>query len=108
MNRLWMVAALPLALMAAMLYGFRVRPSWANTVSPLTCVAILAGAFATGLCVLSAILAGWWRGAYALGRRDILAATTFATLDMIVPAVLVVIIWMLVRSLKNSGGAFLV
>jgi hypothetical protein len=102
MNRMWMVAAVPLALMAAMFVGFWTVPSWANTVSALTCVAILAGALLTGLCVLFLVLAGWWRGAYALGRVDILAATTFASLDVLIPATLVALLWLLLRNMKHG------
>ncbi|HEX8128472.1 MAG TPA: hypothetical protein VF527_05170 [Pyrinomonadaceae bacterium] len=107
MNRMWVVlAAVPLALIAWMLYGFWTRPSAADTASPLTCVLILAGAVATGIYVLSVVLAGWWRGRYSLRRADVLAATTLASLDVIIPTALVVIIWLLVRSLKNHPIIF--
>ncbi|HEV7905598.1 MAG TPA: hypothetical protein VGO96_17285 [Pyrinomonadaceae bacterium] len=104
MNRMWLVAVAPLLLMAAMVFGFYVLPSWANTVSPLTCIAILAGALVTGLCVLLVVFVGWWRGAYQLTRGDILVATTFASLDVLVPTTLAVLVWLLLQSLKNSRG----
>jgi hypothetical protein len=104
MNRMWMVAAVPLLLMAAMLYGFWTIPSWGNTVSPLTCVLILAGAVVTGLCVLTVVFAGWRRGAYQLRRVDILAATLFASLDVLIPTTLALLVWLLLQSLKNSRG----
>jgi hypothetical protein len=102
MNRMWIVAAVPLLLMAVMLYGFWTVPFWGNTVSPLTCVLILAGAVVTGLCVLTVVFAGWRRGAYQLRRGDILAATMFASLDVLIPTTLAVLIWLLLRSLKDS------
>jgi hypothetical protein len=101
MNRMWMVAAVPLALMALIFVGFLTRPSWADTASPATCVCVLAGALVTGLCVLFVVFRGWRRGAYALKRADILAATMLASLDVLIPTTLVVLIWLLVRSLKN-------
>lgn len=104
MNRLWMVAAVPFVLMSLMLFGFWVRPSWGDTASPLTCVLILAGAVVTGLCVLLVVFVGWWRGAYQLKRADILAATMFASLDVLIPTTLALLLFLLLRSLKNSGG----
>src|SRR5215203_2997269 len=98
MNRIWIVAVVPLLLLAAMLYGFWKVPSWGNTVSPLTCRLILAGAVVTGLSVLTVVFAGWRRGAYQLTRADILAATLFASLDVLVPVTLVVLIWLLIQS----------
>ncbi|HEV2799989.1 MAG TPA: hypothetical protein VGW12_05820 [Pyrinomonadaceae bacterium] len=104
MNRIWMVAAVPLALMLLMFCGFWMKPRFADTASPVTCVSILSGAVVTGLCVLFIVLRGWWRGAYTLSRGDILAATAFAALDVLIPTGLVILIWLLIRSLKNSGG----
>jgi hypothetical protein len=104
MSRMWMVALVPLVLMAVMLYGFWTVPSWGNTVSPLTCALILTGAVVTGLCVLTVVFAGWRRGAYRLGRADILAATLLASLDVGIPITLAVLIWLLLQSLKSSRG----
>lgn len=104
MKWMWLVAAVPFVSMLAMCAGLWAVPSWANTVSALTCVLVLAGALLTGLCVLVAVFAGWWRGAYALKRGDILAATVFASLDVLIPSTLAVLLWLLLRSLKNSGG----
>ncbi len=104
MKWMWLVAAVPFMLMLAMFFGLWARPSWANTISPLMCVLVLAGALLTGLCVLLAVFAGWWRGAYALKRGDILAATLLASLDVLIPSTLAVLLWLLLRSLKNSGG----
>jgi hypothetical protein len=104
MNRMWMVAAAPLLLMAVMLYGFWAVPFWGNTVSPLTCVLILAGAVVTGLCVLAFVFAGWWRGAFSFKRGDIIVATMFASLDVLLPTTLALLVWLLIRSLKNSRG----
>jgi hypothetical protein len=101
MNRMWMVAAVPFLLMSLMFLGFWVRPSWGDTASPLTCVLILSGAVVTGLCVLTLIFTGWWRGAFQLKRTDILAATLFASLDVLVPITLAVLLWLLIQSLKN-------
>ncbi|HEX8635964.1 MAG TPA: hypothetical protein VF703_17590 [Pyrinomonadaceae bacterium] len=103
MNRMWMVAAVPLALMALMFYGYWMRPWWDVTTELAPCVAILAGALLTGLCVLCAVLAGWWRGAYSLKRGDILAATAFASLDVLLPTTLAALVWLLLRSMKNGG-----
>jgi hypothetical protein len=104
MNKIWMVAATPFLLMSMMLFSFCVRPSWDDTASPLTCVLVLAGAVLTGLSVLFVVFAGWRRGAYQLSRADILAATLFASLDVLVPTTLAVLLYLLLRSLKNSGG----
>jgi hypothetical protein len=106
MSRMWIVAAVPLVLMATMLYGFWTVPSWGNTVSPLTCVLILAGAVATGLCVLTLIFVGWRRGAYQLRRGEILAATMLAALDVLIPTTLAALVWLLLQSLKNSRLIF--
>jgi hypothetical protein len=102
MNKIWMVAAVPLMLLAIMFFGFWTKPSWANTVSPLTCVVILAGAVLTGLCVLFFVVAGWRRGAYPFRRADILVATVFASLDVLIPTTLAVLLWLLIRSLKDA------
>jgi hypothetical protein len=104
MNRIWMVAAVPLVLMALMFFGFWVMPSWSNIASPTICVAILAGGLITGLCVLFVVFKGWWRGAYALKRGDIIVATTLATLDVLIPTTIVLLIWQLIRSLNSSRG----
>ncbi|HYP02006.1 MAG TPA: hypothetical protein VER76_17580 [Pyrinomonadaceae bacterium] len=106
MNRMWIVAAVPCALMALMLYCFWAIPSWTNTVSPLTCVLVLAGALVTGLSVLIVVFVGWLRGAYSLKRGDILAATMFASLDVLVPVTLAALLWLLIRSLKNHPITF--
>lgn len=107
MNRMWMVAAVPFLSMAAMFFGFWALPSLANTISCLTFVSILAGAFLTGLCVLVVVFVGWWRGAYQLKRGDILAATLFASLDMLIPTTLAVLVWLLIQSFKNGRGILL-
>jgi hypothetical protein len=107
MNRIWMVAAVPLVLMALMFYGHWARPWWDVTTEFAPCVAILGGAGVTGLGVLSAVLMGWSRGAYSLKRADILAATTLASLDVLVPATLALLVWLLIRSFKNGGGIML-
>jgi mannose/fructose/N-acetylgalactosamine-specific phosphotransferase system component IID len=106
MNRIWIVAAVPFFLMAAMLCGFWVRPSWGDTAEPLTCVLILAGALLTGLCVLGVIFAGWLRGAYQFKRGDILVATLFASLDVLVPTTLAVLLGLLLYSLKQHPITF--
>lgn len=103
MNRIWILAAVPLVLMTWMFFGFWFLPSFTKTVSFLTCVAILVGAFLTGLYVLFVILTGWWRGAYQLKHGDILAATTFASLDVLIPTTLAVLLWLLIRILKGGN-----
>jgi hypothetical protein len=67
-------------------------------------VLVLAGALVTGLCVLVVVFAGWWRGAYQLKRGDIVVATMFASLDVLIPTTLAVLLWLLIQSLKNSRG----
>ncbi|HEX8457598.1 MAG TPA: hypothetical protein VF656_09890 [Pyrinomonadaceae bacterium] len=104
MNRMWIVAAVPLAVMALMCYGHWTRAWWDVTTELTPPVLILGGSLVTGLGVLSAILWGWSRGAYTLSRADILAATAIAALDVLIPAGLVLLIWLALRSLKNSGG----
>jgi len=104
MNRMWMVAAMPLLLMAAMLFDYRVLPSWANVISVEACVLVLASALLIGLWVLLVVFIGWRHGAYQLKRGDILAATTFASLDVLIPTTLAVLVWLLIQSLKNSRG----
>jgi hypothetical protein len=104
MKWMWLVAALPFMLMLMMFYAIWAVPSWSNTVSLLPCVMVLAGALLTGLYVLGVVFAGWWRGAYTLKRADILAATLFASLDVLIPSTLVVLLLLLLRSIKKSGG----
>lgn len=104
MKWMWLVAAVPFVLMLAMFFGLWAVSSWANKVSAITCVLVLAGALLTGLCVLVAVFAGWWRGAYALKRGDILAATVLASLDVLIPSTLAVLLLLLLHSLKKSGG----
>ena len=104
MNRMWMLAALPLVLLSGVAYGLWASPGWANTISPITCALLLGATVVTGLCVLGYVFTGWMRGVFPLTRGDILAATAFASLDVLVPTTLVVLIWMLVRSLKHGGG----
>jgi hypothetical protein len=103
---MWMVAAVPFVLMVLMLFGFWAMPSWADTASPLTCVLVLVGALLTGLSVLLVVFTGWMRGAYTLKRGDILAATVFASLDVLLPLTLAALLWLLLRSLKNHPISF--
>ena len=106
-NRMWLVAFVPFVLMLAMFFALWASPSWANTASPVTCVLVPAWAFVTGLCVLLAVFAGWLLcGAYPLKRGDILAATLFASLDVLIPATLALLLWLLLRGLRNSPGLF--
>ncbi|HEY0083153.1 MAG TPA: hypothetical protein VGB61_10210 [Pyrinomonadaceae bacterium] len=102
MNRMWMVAAVPLALMLLMFYGCWTRPWWDITAELLPSVAILAGALVTGLCVLFVVIEGWRRGAYALTRGDIMAATILASLDVLIPASLALLLWLVLRNLKHG------
>lgn len=104
MNKIWIAAAAPFLLMTTMLLGFWVRPSWAEKASLLTCVLVLACAVLTGLSVLFVVFAGWWRGAFQLKRPDILAATIFASLDVLIPTTLALLLFLLLHSLKNSHG----
>ena len=104
MKRMWIVSGVPLALMGSMFFGYWTGSWWDMTTELLPCVMILGGALITGLCVLAVVLLGWWRGDYALKRGDILAATAFAALDVLIPTTLVALIWLLLRSMKNSGG----
>ena len=107
MNRIWMAAAVPLALMTLMFVGFRTRRSRGDTASPTTCRVILAGAVLTGPIVLRFVHAGWRRGEYPFSRADILAAIVFAALDVLIPITIVVLIGRLIYSLKNSRGLFM-
>ncbi|HEY9401788.1 MAG TPA: hypothetical protein VIQ24_03785 [Pyrinomonadaceae bacterium] len=102
MNRMWIVSGMPLALMALMFFGWWTDAWWEITTEFWPSVAILAGALLTGLCVLLVVLAGWWRGAYPLGRGYILAATAFAALDVLIPTTLVVLIWLVLRNMKQG------
>lgn len=104
MHRMWMAAAVPCVSMLAMIVGFWAIPSWANKVSALTCVLVFGGALVTGLCVLGYVFIGWTRGAFRFTRGDILAATVFASLDVLIPATIILLIWLLRRSLAKSGG----
>ena len=102
MKRMWMVAAVPLALMLLMFYGCWMRPWWDITAEFLPSVAILAGALITGLGVLFVVIEGWRRGAYTLTRGDILAATVLASLDVLIPASLALLLWLVLRNLKHG------
>jgi hypothetical protein len=101
MNRMWIVAGVPLALMALMFLGWWTDAWWEITNELWPSVAILAGALVTGLCVLFVVFAGWWRGAYRLGRGDILAATALAALDVLIPTMLVALVWLALRHLEH-------
>ena len=101
MNRMWIVSGAPLALMALMFFGWWTDAWWEITTELWPSVAILAGALVTGLCVLFVVLAGWRRGAYTLRRGDILAATAFAALDVLIPTTLVVLLWLALRNLEH-------
>lgn len=98
---LWMAAAAPLALMLLVGGGLYLFPSWANTISFLSCVALLAGSLLTGLVVLLALFVGWRRGEYKLRRAGALAAALLASLDVLVPACLVALVWMIARSMGH-------
>jgi hypothetical protein len=68
---------------------------------------VLAGAVLTGLYVLYAVFAGWWRGSHPLRRGDILAATALAALDVLIPTTLGLLLFLLLRSMENSRGLFM-
>ena len=106
MNRIWMVAALPFLLLALMFFGMRVPPL-ADTISLKMWVLALAGALLTGLCVWLVVFVGWMRGSYAFKRGDILVAAMFASLDVLIPMTLVVLIGLALRDMKNNGGLLL-
>lgn len=106
MNRLWMVAIAPILSMAMMCFIYMVVPSWWGDTHTLIVLAILAGALVTGLCVLLVVFVGWWRGAYQLKRGDILVATMFASLDVLIPTTIAVFIWLVIQSLKNHPITF--
>jgi hypothetical protein len=107
MNRMWMVAAAPLALMALMFLSVVAGIRWNSDVWSWTWQVILAGALVTGLCVLFVLLAGWWHGSHSLRRGHILAATALASLDVLIPTTLAVLLWLLIRGVKNKGGTLL-
>jgi hypothetical protein len=52
--------------------------------------------------VLLVVFKGWLGGAYAFRRADILAAIVCAALDVLIPSTLAVMLWLLLRSLKNG------
>jgi hypothetical protein len=52
--------------------------------------------------VLLVVVEGWRRGAYALTRGDILAATVLASLDVLIPASLALLLWLVLRNLKHG------
>jgi hypothetical protein len=106
MNRIWMVAAAPLASSVLMFLSLVVGIRWNGSLWSWIWVAILAGALVTGLCVLSVLLAGWWHGSHSFHRGDILAATALALLDVLIPTTLLVLLWMLARSLKGNSLLF--
>ncbi len=70
---------------------------------PLRAIALL---IVVGI-VLVYVLAGWWRGRYGFWRADVLAATLFAALDVVVPLALVALLWWIVRSLSGRLIPFL-
>jgi hypothetical protein len=104
MKRVWMVAAAPLLLMAAMFFSFWVLPSWAEIISPEACLLVLAGAVLTGLSVLLFIFVCWLHGANQFKRGEVLAATMLASLDVLIPAALAVLVWLILREWGKNGG----
>lgn len=102
----WIVAAVPLALMVVVGARFYFVPRWADTASPVECVVLLASSVLTGLWILFRVLAGWRRGSYKFLRIEVVAATLFAALDVLVPICLVTLLWLLIRSLRNHPLTF--
>jgi hypothetical protein len=102
MDRIWIVAAMPLLLLAVMCcVGVMMRaPGDAHV---YLCLAILAGGFLLGLYVLMVVFTGWWHGDHQLTRGDILAALVLASIDVLIPTTLAVLLWLLARSLKGGN-----
>jgi hypothetical protein len=101
-SRAWVAAALPLALLLCIGAGLYLFPSWANTISFVSCVLLLAGSVVTGLCVAVYVLRGWRRGRFPFRRADIMAASLLAALDLLVPSGVVTLVWYIIESLRNS------
>jgi hypothetical protein len=98
-----MAAALPLALLVGVGTGVYLLPSWANTISFVLCVALLAGSLLTGIFVAVYVLRGWRRGRFPFRRADILAATLLAALDILLPCGVVLLVWWILESLRHSS-----
>ena len=103
MNRMWMVAAAPLASSVLMFLSLVAGIRWNSSLWSWMWLAILAGALVTGLCVLFVLLVGWWHGSHSFRRGDILVATALALIDVLIPTTLLVLLWMLARSLKGGS-----
>jgi hypothetical protein len=97
-----MVAATPLALLVVVGAGLYLLPSWANTISFVACVALLAGSVLTGVSVAVYTLRGWRRGRFPLRRADIIMAMLLAVLDILVPCGVVLLFWLIIESFRHS------
>lgn len=102
MNRIWIVAAVPLVLMALMCLATSLNPS-PGEMNTIVWMALLASALATGLCMLVTVFMGWRRGYYQLTHPGILATLVFASLDVLIPTALVVLLLLLLHSLKGGN-----
>src|SRR3954453_14677761 len=92
-SRAWLGGGVPLALLLTLGAGLYLFPSWANTISFVTCVLLLAGSLVTGLCVAVYVLRGWRRGRFPFRRADIVAASLLAALDLLVPSGVAALVW---------------
>jgi hypothetical protein len=101
MDRIWMVAAAPLLLMAVMCAA-SIVPSRGDTYS-IAWLALLSSSLATGLCMLVVVFMGWWRGVYRLNHAGIIATLVFASLDVLIPTTLLVLLLLLLHKLKDAN-----
>jgi hypothetical protein len=99
-----MLAALPLVLMLSFIFRLWLLPVRVNSTLPATAFLVLGISLATGLCVLFYVFVGWMRGLFAFKRGDILLATTLASLDVLIPTTLAVLLWLIIRSLRKHPG----
>jgi hypothetical protein len=100
-RRAWVLAAVPLALMLATGAGLYLFPSWENTISLAGCVVLLASSAAVGVGVLVWVVWGCRRGRFRFWRADVFAASVLASLDILLPVGVVVLAWLLLRSLSG-------
>ncbi|MDQ3908113.1 MAG: hypothetical protein M3268_07180 [Acidobacteriota bacterium] len=100
-SRAWLVAAVPFALMACAGVALYFAPGWSNTMPALPFVLLVGASPLVGVGVLIYVLWGWRGRRLRMRRAQVAAALVFAALDILVPAGLLFIVWLIARAMSN-------
>ena len=99
-DRLWVVAAVPLALMIV-LGALLAWTNLAKTISPIPCVLLLVASLVAGVGVFAAIAVRTWRGERPFRRGLVWLAAVLAALDVLIPVGLVALALLIARGLSK-------